>query len=48
LFDVLLAALRGRDTALVVATHDPAVAARLGETWTMRHGVLSTGPTGSA
>jgi putative ABC transport system ATP-binding protein/lipoprotein-releasing system ATP-binding protein len=41
LFDVLLGALQGSPAALVVATHDPAVAARLDATWRMEHGVLS-------
>ena len=40
LFDVLLASLEGTDTALVVATHDVAVAERMHEHWRMRHGVL--------
>ena len=43
-FDVLLAALEGSDTALVVATHDPAVAARLRSVWRMDHGRLETLP----
>ena len=41
-FDELLAALEGSDTALVVATHDPAVAARLRSVWRIQHGVLET------
>jgi ABC-type lipoprotein export system ATPase subunit len=45
LFDVLLAALEGTDTALVVATHDPAVAERMHTTWHMHHGVLEAGAT---
>ena len=32
----------GRDTALVVATHDPAVAARLGKSWHIDQGELLT------
>ncbi len=40
LFDVLLAALEGTDTALVVATHDPSVAGRMHVIWHMHHGVL--------
>ena len=40
LLDVWLAALTGTDTALVVATHDIAVAARMADTWRMEHGVL--------
>jgi ABC-type lipoprotein export system ATPase subunit len=43
LFDVLLAALEVTDTALVVATHDPAVAKRMRTIWQMNHGVLETG-----
>lgn len=39
-FDVLLAALEGSDAALLVATHDPAIAARLRTVWRMDHGVL--------
>ena len=38
--DVLFAALAGSPTALVVATHDPAVASRLSATWRMDNGVL--------
>ncbi|HUZ65609.1 MAG TPA: ABC transporter ATP-binding protein [Acetobacteraceae bacterium] len=41
-FDVLLAALEGSDTALVVATHDPVIAARLRTVWQMAHGSLRT------
>jgi ABC-type lipoprotein export system ATPase subunit len=44
LFDVLLAALAGTDTALVVATHDRTVADRLAQRWQMRHGVLEGAP----
>jgi ABC-type lipoprotein export system ATPase subunit len=42
LFDALLTHLAGRDTALVVATHDPAVAARLGKSWHIDQGELLT------
>ena len=42
LFDALLTRLANRDAALVVATHDPAVAARMGKSWRMDHGVLDT------
>lgn len=42
LFDALLTHLAGRDTALVVATHDPAVAARMGKSWRIDHGRLDT------
>jgi ABC-type lipoprotein export system ATPase subunit len=38
--DVLLAAADKADAALVVATHDPAVADRLSRRWTMRSGEL--------
>jgi len=40
LFDVLLAALADTDTALVVATHDDAVAKRLDQVWHIHLGVL--------
>lgn len=40
LFDVLLAILAGSDTALVVATHDHEIAARMAEVWQMQHGTL--------
>lgn len=43
LFDVLLAALAGTPTALVVATHDLAVAERLQRVWRLRHGTLDPG-----
>lgn len=39
-FDELFAALDGTDTALVVATHDLAIAERLQQTWRMQHGIL--------
>ena len=42
LFDALLTHLAGRDTALVVATHDPAVAARMGKSWHIDQGELHT------
>ncbi len=41
-FDALLGALDGTGTALVVATHDPSVAARLAMVWSMSHGSLTT------
>ncbi len=44
LFDVLLEALEGTGTALVVATHDPAVAERLATLWRIDHGVLEVAP----
>jgi putative ABC transport system ATP-binding protein/lipoprotein-releasing system ATP-binding protein len=40
LFDVLLASLAGRETALVVATHDVAIAQRLPVQWHLAHGHL--------
>ena len=40
LFDVLLDALAGSDTALVVATHDLAIAERMQTIWHMDHGFL--------
>jgi putative ABC transport system ATP-binding protein/lipoprotein-releasing system ATP-binding protein len=40
--DVLLAAADHSRAALVVATHDPAVAGRLAERWAMRDGRLAT------
>jgi ABC-type lipoprotein export system ATPase subunit len=45
LFDILLAALEGTDTALVVATHDLAVAKRMHTIWQMHHGILEIGAT---
>jgi putative ABC transport system ATP-binding protein/lipoprotein-releasing system ATP-binding protein len=41
--DVLLAAADHAGAGLVVATHDPAVAGRLGERWEMRSGRLHAG-----
>ncbi len=43
LFDVLLNALEGTDTAFVVATHDLAVAERMHVIWDMHHGILEVG-----
>jgi ABC-type lipoprotein export system ATPase subunit len=40
LFDVLLASIEDSDTALIVATHDPAIAGRMRTTWHLRHGRL--------
>lgn len=40
LFDVLLDSLEGTDTALVVATHDMAIAERMQTIWHMDHGIL--------
>lgn len=46
LLDGLLAHLRGSNTALVVATHDPSVAGRMDTIWRIERGVLdaSTNP----
>jgi ABC-type lipoprotein export system ATPase subunit len=46
LFDLLFAALAGSQTALVIATHDPAVTERLDCVWKIHQGAL-TGPTNS-
>jgi ABC-type lipoprotein export system ATPase subunit len=40
LFDVLLASIENSDTALIAATHDPAIAGRLRTTWHLRYGRL--------
>ncbi len=40
LFDVLLDSLKGTDTALVVATHDMAVAERMDKVWHMQYGKM--------
>ena len=42
LFDVLLETLEGTNTALVVATHDLAIASRLNQMWQMQRGYLNT------
>jgi ABC-type lipoprotein export system ATPase subunit len=42
-FDVVLNRLEDTDVALVVATHDEAVAARMATRWTMDHGRLTNG-----
>ncbi|MER9883005.1 ABC transporter ATP-binding protein [Mesorhizobium sp. M0118] len=42
-FDAVLDRLNGTDIALVVATHDEAVAARMATRWTMDHGRLIAG-----
>jgi len=47
-FDALLQALDGRDATLLVATHDPAIAARLDRVWTMSHGHLDTSASTAA
>ena len=41
-FDALLAALDGTETALIVATHDPDIARRLRSVWRMDHGRLES------
>jgi putative ABC transport system ATP-binding protein/lipoprotein-releasing system ATP-binding protein len=41
--DTVLEHLEGTGTALVVATHDEAVAARMATRWTMDHGLLTSG-----
>lgn len=43
LLSVWLGALEGTDTALVVATHDPAVAGSMSTIWQMQHGNLEVG-----
>ena len=40
LLDLLLRRLKGSDAALVIATHDPVIAARMKTQWTIEHGVL--------
>lgn len=40
LLDVLLDSLQGSETALVLATHDRAIAERMSKIWHMNHGVL--------
>ena len=45
LFDVLLKALEHTDIALVVATHDRGVAARMRRVWRMAYGRLETQPS---
>jgi ABC-type lipoprotein export system ATPase subunit len=41
-FDAVLDQMKGKDVALIVATHDVAVAARMATRWTMDHGRLIT------
>ena len=41
LLNLLLRRIKGSDTALVIATHDPLIASRMETQWTMEHGVLS-------
>ena len=40
LLNLLLRRIKGSDTALVIATHDPFVASRMETQWTMEHGAL--------
>ena len=40
LLGLLLRRIKGTDTALIIATHDPFVASRMETQWTMDHGVL--------
>jgi ABC-type lipoprotein export system ATPase subunit len=40
LLDALLEFIEGTDTALIVATHDNAVAERMDTRWSIRHGIL--------
>ncbi len=42
LFDVFLASLEETDAALLVATHDPAIAKRMNTLWQIRYGKLET------
>jgi ABC-type lipoprotein export system ATPase subunit len=44
--DSLLADLKGSATALVVSTHDPAIAERMDTVWLIDHGVLVAGTAG--
>ena len=44
-FDELLAAIADRDTALVVATHDMALANRMNTKWRLRYGTLAESNT---
>lgn len=43
--DIVLERLEGTGAALVVATHDEAIAARMATRWTMDHGCLTCGRT---
>jgi putative ABC transport system ATP-binding protein/lipoprotein-releasing system ATP-binding protein len=40
LLSLLLRRIKGTDTALVIATHDPIIASRMETQWTMDRGVL--------
>jgi putative ABC transport system ATP-binding protein/lipoprotein-releasing system ATP-binding protein len=46
LIDALLEWLSGSQTALVIATHDPAVAERMADVWRMEHGHLLSSTAG--
>lgn len=41
LLDALIAHLAGSSAALVIATHDPSIAARMDKVWRIEHGVLA-------
>jgi ABC-type lipoprotein export system ATPase subunit len=43
LFDVLLESIRSSDIALIVATHDAAIARRMESVWHLKHGRLEAG-----
>jgi lipoprotein-releasing system ATP-binding protein len=47
LLDAVLAHFAGKATAIVIATHDLAVAARMDRRWRMHHGVLDQGAAAS-
>lgn len=40
LLDIMFDYLKNSETALVIATHDPAVAERMNQVWHMEHGIL--------
>ncbi len=42
LLDKLLSHFAARDTAILIATHDASVAARMAKEWRMSHGILET------
>jgi ABC-type lipoprotein export system ATPase subunit len=44
LLDICLNFLKDSETALVIATHDPAVAGRMQNIWRMEHGILEVDP----
>ena len=45
--DALLRHLEGTDTALVISTHDPAVARRMDAVWRLEYGVLAAAQRGN-